>query len=273
MGVCHTAAPMSVDETRYWEHRHRTDASLDTVGWVGLGRAFNGWMYAVRRRVFRRVVPAAAPITPGMRVLDVGSGTGWYFGVWRELGVDHVELADLTDAATERLRRAHPGVPVHRFDLGAAGELPDGPFDAVSAMDMLFHIVDDEAYGRAIANLAILVRPGGHLVLSENLLAGRRESGPIQVSRSEAEIVGLLRAHGFEPLVRAPMFVLLNGPVDSHNRLLRAWWNVLTRVVSSHELLGRVAGAVLAPVELLAVRLVHRGPSTKLLVCRRANGA
>jgi 2-polyprenyl-3-methyl-5-hydroxy-6-metoxy-1,4-benzoquinol methylase len=263
---------MTVDETSHWEEQHRADDSLNAVGWAGLGRAFNGWMYAVRRRVIRRVVPAHVRFGPETRVLDMGSGTGFYLDLWRELGAGHIEGSDITENATRRLRASRPGVPIHRCDLGGdPGQLPEGPFDVVSAMDVLFHIVDQAAYERAIANLALLVRPGGHVVLSENLLHGRVHVAPVQVSRSEEEILRLLRASGLEPVARAPMFVLLNGPVDSRNPLLRVWWALLTRVVSYREALGLVLGAILLPVELVAVRLARRGPSTKLLVCGRTS--
>lgn len=261
---------MASRETTYWEQRHAADESLDSVGWTGLGRAFNGWMYAVRRRVFSRVVRAQVPVGGQMRVLDVGSGTGFYLDRWHELGVTQVEGSDLARVAVERLVRARPGTPIHQIDLtGASDALPEDPYDAVSAMDMLFHILDAEAYERAIANLARLVRPGGHLVMSENLMADRVEEGPYQVSRTEGEIIRLLRSNGFEPICTAPMFVLMNNPVDSGNRLLKLWWSLLIRVVSYREALGRLAGATVYPFELGAVRVVRRGPSTKLLVCRR----
>jgi 2-polyprenyl-3-methyl-5-hydroxy-6-metoxy-1,4-benzoquinol methylase len=265
---------MARDETRYWEEQHRTDDSLNAVGWAGLGRAFNGWMYEVRRRVFCRVVPAHVAVGPDSRVLDVGSGTGFYLDLWRELGAGRIEGSDMTENATQRLRKARPGVAIHRSDIGAdPDQLPHGPFDVISAMDVLFHILDGAAYERAIANLAALLRPGGSLVMSENLLDGRVHVGPVQISRSEAEIVRLLRAHGLEPVARAPMFVLLNGPVDSHSRILHLWWDALTRVVSYRELIGQVAGALLLPFELVAVRIARRGPSTKLLICRRTGAA
>jgi SAM-dependent methyltransferase len=264
---------MAVDEATYWDERHAADDSLDTVGWAGLGHAFNAWMYAVRRRVFRRAVRTHLPLDDATRVLDVGSGTGFYLDLWRALGAGQVDGSDRSTVAVERLRRARPGTPIHVLDLGGAPEaLPERPYDAVSAMDMLFHITDANDYAQAIANLGRLVRPGGHLVMTENLLAGRVEAGPQQVSRTEAEIVGLLRQSGFEPIAELPMFVLLNTPVDSDSRLLHVWWRLLTGVASLHERLGRLAGAVVFPFELVAVRLVRRGPSTKLLVCRRTSG-
>lgn len=261
---------MTTSEVAYWDARHTADDSLDTVGWAGLGRAFNGWMYAVRRVVLRRAVRAHVPLTAATRVLDVGSGTGFYLDLWRALGAGHVEGSDYSAVAVERLRRARPSTPIRQLDLGGdASALPADPYDVVSAMDMLFHIVDADAYARAIANLGRLVRPGGQLVMTENLLAHRVEHGPQQVSRSEEEILGLLRASGFEVVAWIPMFVLLNTPVDSRSRFLHAWWTLLTKVASRHELLGRLAGAAVFPLELLALRLARRGPSTKLLVCRR----
>jgi len=264
---------MAAREVSYWDERHAADDSLDTVGWAGLGHAFNAWMYAVRRAVVRRAVRAHVPLGATTRVLDVGSGTGFYLDLWRELGAGQVEGSDYSAVAVERLRRARPGTEIHQLDLaGDPAALPADAYDAVSAMDMLFHIMDPDAYARAIANLARLVRLGGHLVMTENLLADRVESGPAQVSRSEEEIVGLLRASGFELVAWVPMFVLLNTPVDSRSRLLHGWWTLLTKVASRHELLGRIAGAAVCPLELLAVRLARRGPSTKLLVCRRTAG-
>ena len=264
---------MSRDAVRHWERQHSGDGSLDVVGWAGLGRAFNGWMYAVRRRQFLRVVPRHVDMGATGRVLDIGSGTGFYLDLWRELGAVRVEGSDMSENATERLRASHPQTPIHRADIaGAADQLPDGPFDAISAMDVLFHILESGEYERAIANLAALLRPSGHLVMTENLLDGREHVGPAQVSRSEAEIVALLRRHGLEPVARAPVFVLMNGPVDSRNPVLHAWWNLLTRVVSYREALGRAGGAVVFPLELLATRIARRGPSTKLLICRRAGG-
>ena len=67
-------------------------------------------------------------------------------------------------------------------------------------MDVLFHVVDDDRYGRAIANLHSLLRPGGVLILTENLLHGDWHRGEHQVSRDADWILGLLRQTGFDVL-------------------------------------------------------------------------
>lgn len=264
---------MTPGTTQYWEDRHAAAESLDTVGWTGLGRSFNAWMYAVRKRVFKRVASAHVPVDADARVLDVGSGTGFYLDAWREIGASRIEGSDFSDTAVARLRAAYPDVPIHKLDIGAAETgIASASYDAVSAMDVLFHILDEEAYARAITNLAGLLRPRGHVVLSENLLARGVHRGPTQVCRTESQILALLAEAGLEPVAQAPMFVLMNTPIDSRSQWLARWFTLVSKVASRNEVFGWIAGALLMPIELIAVRLAGRGPSTKILVCRRLSG-
>jgi SAM-dependent methyltransferase len=260
------------DTRAYWEQRLSESDGLAGVGWIGLGESFNRWMYAVRRRVFKRAVRrAAGPRLAGLDVLDVGSGTGFYLDLWQELGARSVTGSDLTEVAVERLLQRRPGQQVTRLDLAGDGdELGGRRFGAVSAMDVLFHIVDDEAYARAISNLARLTAPGGLLILTENLVSGPRSGVSHHVSRTEEQVEGLLRQAGLEPLVSRPMFCLMNTPVDSRSRALRLWWEALSRAASVHDAVGWALGALVYPAELAAVTALRRGPSTKILVRRRA---
>lgn len=255
----------------YWERRLGEHDGLKGVGWLGLGESFNRWMYRVRARAFAWAVrEAAGDRIASLDVLDVGSGTGFYLDRWRRLGAGSVTGSDLTRVAVERLRTRYPRVPVAQLDLTSEGPLPvRGPFGAISAMDVLFHIVEEDAYHRALANLASLLSEGGLLILSENLLSGSTVQGNQQVSRTGAQITAAMEEVRLEPLRVRPMFCLMNTPVDSSSPLLAGWWRLLSTGVSAHDAVGWVAGAVLFPLELALIRTVRRGPSTKLVVCRK----
>lgn len=259
----------------YWEQRLGEHSGLRGVGWLGLGESFNRWMYAVRAQVFARSVRSAVgDDVELLDVLDVGSGTGFYLDRWRRLGAASVTGSDLTRVAVQRLRSSHPSSRIVELDLATGERLPlEGPFDAVSAMDVLFHIVDEDDYRQALANLSSLVAEGGLLVLSENFLSRAAVKGEQQVSRSASHINGALREAGFEPLSLRPVFWLMNTPVDSPSRLLHHWWSLLARAVSAHEAVGFVLGGILFPLELALVRALRTGPSTKLMVCRKALSA
>ena len=260
----------SFDAKEYWSDRLEERFSLMGVGWLSLGEPFNRWMYRVRRHVFLRT---AKPLLDGLdapTVLDVGSGTGFYVQRWQELGAASVTASDLTDVAARKLAAEFPAADVRQLDV--TGDLPDdllGRFDVVSAMDVLFHIVDDKAYVAALMNLGRLVKPGGHVILSENLLHGPEQRAVHQVSRTKGTIEGALATAGLQPVTRRPMFVLMNTPVDRPSRLQRAAWDLTAAGARRSRLGSQALGAALYPFELALVSVLREGPSTEVLVCRR----
>jgi SAM-dependent methyltransferase len=255
----------------FWDRRHAELPQYAAVGCDGIGDPFNRWMYRVRARVFRRAVAPLVSEMPGPRVLDVASGFGFYVDRWRELGVADVTASDAAGTAIARLHSRLPDVRVLELDIAATEIDAGGPYDAVSAFDVLFHLVDDAAYERAVGNLAELLRPGGLLVFSENFhLRGRRDVSSVQVDRPEGEIVELMRGAGLEPVVRRPMFWLMNEPENAPGTPLETWWRLLRASLRRRPSLGHVAGPALYPLELaLVLRRPPPGPSTNLMVCRR----
>lgn len=268
------------DNRSYWEARLREHCSLAGVGYLRLGRRYNEWMYRIRGEVFDRTIERGARRQvaggkrqdwAGARVLDVGSGTGFYVERWLRRGAAVTGL-DLTDVAVEHLRRSFPQVQFVRADIGKPLEsvpLEPGGFDAASAMDVLFHIVDDREYQRAFHNIAALLRPGGWFVWSDNFLRHPAERVAHQASRPLVESVRWVEAAGFDIVERVPMFVLMNYPADTTSRLARWLWTAMVAPAALAEPLGWLLGAALFPIERGLVGRLREGPSTELMVCRK----
>jgi len=261
----------------YWERRLRDHFSLEGVGYLRLGRRFNEWMYRVRGEVFDRLVDDLDQRAGGRpegprRVLDVGSGTGFYVDRWLRRGAEVTGL-DLTEVAVEGLRARFPAARILRADIGdplsgpLAGET--GTFDVVSAFDVLFHIVDDAQYARALANIAALLRPTGWFLWSDNFIHQPTIRVTHQVSRSLAEVEAALAAAGLEAVERRPMFVLMNYPADTRSRALRLAWTAMVSPAMLSDRLGGVLGALLYRLERRLVARRRESPSTEVMVCRR----
>jgi ubiquinone/menaquinone biosynthesis C-methylase UbiE len=96
------------------------------------------------------------------RVLDVACGTGRHTSYLHELGHDVIGI----DVSPEMVRVAREKLPEVRFLEGPMDPLPfdDGEFDAAVCALALSHIADIAA---PIAEMARVVRPGGHLVVTD----------------------------------------------------------------------------------------------------------
>lgn len=138
-------------------------------------------------RVYRAVVDAA-DLRPGLRILDVGCGTGSVLlaAARRVPGVEITGL-DPDPRVLDRARRklARAGVTA-RLDQGYAQELPypDGVFDRVLSTLMLHHL-GSGAKTAMLAEVRRVLAPGGVLLLADitgpmrgHGLIGWRRHGP-----------------------------------------------------------------------------------------------
>jgi 2-polyprenyl-3-methyl-5-hydroxy-6-metoxy-1,4-benzoquinol methylase len=268
----------------YWERRLRGHFDLEGVGYLRLGRRYNEWMYRIRGEVFDRVVAelgilgkmsetvgASGPPRP-LRVLDVGAGTGFYVARWLGFGAE-VTGVDLTEVAVRGLAERFPESRFLQVDIGQplAGPLAaeTGRFGAVSAFDVLFHIVDDASYAQALTNIAALLEPGGFFLWSDNFIHQPTIRVAHQVSRSLPEISAALDAAGFEIIRRVPMFVVMNYPADTRSRWARLGWTALVAPAMVSDFLGGWLGRGLYRIERRLVRTRTESPSTELMICRK----
>ncbi|MDX6551717.1 MAG: hypothetical protein QOH74_205 [Gaiellales bacterium] len=108
------------------------------------------------------------PLRQPVRVLDVGSGAGHWIDFYRDvLGAEHVTGLELNPAVAEALGRKYEddaAVSMHQADI--VDPLPvAGPFSVVNAIGVMFHIVEDSRWERAVANLAGLLAPDGVMIV------------------------------------------------------------------------------------------------------------
>lgn len=150
-------------------HPERT-AFVPAMGRDGLLPLYDVVARLAGARGMYRAVVDAAELRPGLRVLDVGSGTGTLVVAvgHRHPDVEVVGL-DPDDRALDRARRkaARAGVAV-RFDRGYAQELPypDGSFDRVFSSLMLHHLGRGAKTGM-LAEVRRVLAPGGLLLLAD----------------------------------------------------------------------------------------------------------
>jgi SAM-dependent methyltransferase len=259
----------SFDPKSYWEARLGSCPGLSGVGNTRLGRRYIHWLYKVRRVVFLRLLRSLRLDLKTAQVFDVGSGTGFYLELWKELGVSSVAGCDLTETAVSRLKNAFPWSKIARMDIGDTLPPCAQSYDVVSAFDVLFHIVEEERYKQAIRNVHALLRPGGLFVFSDFFVHGSSGTGEHLVCRGLDQVEDLLAKTGFDVVCRVPMFVVMEEPLDSASSLYSFLWKAVTYPVRHSELAGSIIGGLLYPIELFLTKILEESPTTEIVVCRK----
>jgi len=141
------------DPKTYWETRLKDGPALNTVGYLGLGLAYNKWLYRMRKKVLERALRRFPIVSEKTSLLEVAPGSGFYLPIWSSHGVRDLTAADITQAVVIHLRPLWPDFKFLEADIGAATPPVHRQFDVVTAFDVLFHIVDEQSWRNAVNNL------------------------------------------------------------------------------------------------------------------------
>jgi ubiquinone/menaquinone biosynthesis C-methylase UbiE len=205
-----------------------------------------GWQAFWRRNEAPLVVGMARSLGGVRRILDVGTGTGYYVPPLKELHAQVVGIDVSQGMLDVAWRRVGRGTALLQGDVR---ELPfaDGEFDLVVCTRVLTHVWN---VGAALSEINRVLRPGGFLIASD--LDGAHNypytrlptnQGKVAVQtykRTLAEFTGQARNGGF---------------VDLHSRVLTAH---TVRWIPPRGLLRRIDRSGRTPVGYVA--LLVRGP-------------
>lgn len=101
------------------------------------------------------------PIKAGDKVLDIGSGRGWFSLYAAERGAE-VTALDLSEENLKRIKETNPAISVL---YGDACEVPiiDMTFDWIVALEVLEHLIDPKL---AVQHWKVLLKPEGKLLVT-----------------------------------------------------------------------------------------------------------
>ena len=268
---------MPYSPTEYWSAVHERD-DLSAVGQSALPDGINRWLYRALARNLRRFVGRHRLARPApARVMDVGAGTGYWVEFWRGRG-SRVDGVDIVPLAVERLNERHG--ESGRFwvaDIAEPGSLGGESYDIVTCLNVLLHVTQDDAFERALRNVAGAVAPGGHLLLAEPILKGAAPETPYNPdkhsrARSLATYAAQLQAAGLELVALEAATVLANNPIEAGSDAWRSrfgtWWKFVAGRSKRDPASARWLGPLVYVADGVAIR-TRAAPSSKFALFRR----
>lgn len=265
-------SPPPLDLTAYWNDRYSTIDSTRS-GHIDLPASYNAWLYRRKQDQVRRAIAKVGASLKGRRLLEIAAGSGAWMAFWEAQGVSGYLGVDLSERAVKGLRTSFPHHEFLQRDLTDLhiGEAVGTGYDFVSAIDVLYHLVDDHQFAQVLVDLSSVLKPGGLLLIHDQFLRGpAQDYGGYIRWRSRAEFVAALDAAGFEVLYRHPTFFFMVQATDFTGRPARVMhllWNQFQRPA-----IGRaptVAGAIGYLVDTAICSMLREGPAFNVMVCRK----
>ena len=277
---------MNFDPKQYWEERLKKHCDLEGVGCIGRSATLNQFLYRAKTRAMNRALSRLplALASSNLRMLDIGAGTGFWIDYFLTKGVNSITGIDIAPSAVSSLKAKYSKLTDKTLEFRctdiASSDLSLKPdIDLVTAIDVLYHIIADEKFYRAIKNVAQVLKPGGYLFLTDILSSQRDDISPQQHVhwRDLDQYKQELERNGLDVVYLAPIYTLLQSPVDAKGifgRLLNLFYyqisfRLTSKAASTPMVIEKAYLNILYNLDSLTTLFPRFGVSTKLLVARR----
>jgi hypothetical protein len=225
----------SYKPTDFWEASHSTVASSGVERGIGIRHVGGGQsnleaqaLYRLRHVNARRVL-RKCKLPPNPRIFELGSGGGYWVEFFRRFEPKLFVGSDLSKTAVQRLSELYPD---DEFIIMTPPEeawsriQSRGPYDLTLAIDVLYHITDNNAWEDSLNQLCTNTATSGVILIADYFYEQPVDQpSKIHVKhRKMQSYLNVLDRHNFKVEAIQPIFYFLNrivdGPLRDHNRLM-----------------------------------------------------
>ena len=260
------------DPESYWSNRYQT-IDITKSGHIDLPADYNVWLYRCKKDALLNALSKAGFQLNGSSVMEVATGTGVYVELWKQQGVKRMSGIDISQAATDHLKQRFPDYTFNKYDVSEPGleSIVGNNFDLVTAIDVLYHVIEDNKFASALKNLAQITKPGGLLVVHERFLQHRERSFSYIRWRTLQTYIEALNEAGFDVLFRMPTFFFSVRPYDfkspqTEQRMNLLWNKLLLPFILRYP---NTTGRMIYWLDKSLGRIFSKGPAFDMMVCRR----
>jgi len=200
------------DYKEYWMERHKQNiCPLKKSGIRSLSQETNRYFYYLVKDQYSRLLSECSISLENKSVLDAGAGTGEYISFFL-IKKAKVTAIDISEDAVNHIKMEFPEVRVIVTSLEDIDRhFSSCQFDIIHCFDVLYHIMDDEVWEKAIRNFAKISKK--YIILHEKFA----DTKPIISSshikwRSKEKTTTELKRYGFNEVGSIPTTVIRRLP-------------------------------------------------------------
>jgi len=206
---------MSYIPEKYWNKRLLHNFNLSAVGHIGFNEYYNRWLYKAKIKVLREAMKSLCISIYEKTICDIGCGTGFFVGFYHDQKAKKIIGIDITNISIDNLKKKYPQYKFIKGDISSPQLVStiNSSFDILNVFDVLYHIIDDEAFIQAITNIVSLTKKNGIILLSD--LAGQNNISVAQhvKFRNRKFYENILRENNARIIGIYPLYYFMNRPI------------------------------------------------------------
>jgi SAM-dependent methyltransferase len=203
-------SPKQLDTEQYWDQRLAANLNLRGTGHRAFDMEYNRWLYQAQLDCLELAISRNGVDIRGRRVLDVGSGTGFFVECFQQHEAAELYGVDISETSTRYLQDTFPSGFFATYDISDADFPFEGTFELISVISVLYHIVDDDRFHSALQNICQRLSAGGYLLLSDTFRTPRLPTAKHARPRPLASYLSIFQQNQVNVLDTVPIYYYLN---------------------------------------------------------------
>jgi 2-polyprenyl-3-methyl-5-hydroxy-6-metoxy-1,4-benzoquinol methylase len=197
----------------YWENRLHSNLTLQGTGHRGFDLEYNRWMYKAQRECMDEILQKHNIDVAGKNVLDIGSGSGFYVEYFLDHGASSITGVDITQASKRYLQEQFPTGTFITADISETDLPLQSHYNIISAMGVLYHIIDDQKFQHAIRNLCSRLATGGIIFITDSFVKPILPSAKHACFRPLKDYLQVLEPFNIDVVDLIPLYYLSNRTI------------------------------------------------------------
>ncbi|MBV4445942.1 methyltransferase domain-containing protein [Clostridium tyrobutyricum] len=206
----------SFNYKEYWNNRLDSKFDIEGVGYIGLGKEYNEYLYKARFYSLGKVIKKLFKNLKSISVFEIGPGIGLFTNYFKKMGVNDYYAIDISKKSVEILSSKYKNFNFMQGDISDSKNYPrNNKYDLVFGADVLLHLTDENKFKITLKNMNNVLSNNGYMVIYDAISKDKIESTSPHVKiRSIEYIRNLLDKNDMEIVTSIPIYFFNSNPFD-----------------------------------------------------------
>ncbi|MFC0905617.1 methyltransferase domain-containing protein [Clostridium sp. MT-14] len=202
------------DYKEYWNNRLNSKFDIEGVGYIGLGKEYNEYLYKARFYSLDKIIKKLFKNLKS--VFEIGPGIGLFTKYFATNGISNYYSIDISKKSIDVLSSKYKNFNFIQGDVSDIQNYPEkNKYDLVFGADVLLHLTDEDKFRFTLKNISNILSDNGYMIIYDAISKGEVENVSPHVRIRDIEYIeNLFNENGMKIISTIPIYFFVSNPFD-----------------------------------------------------------